>query len=124
MDFDDGIPNLPLLSNSSDSTSNNKFFSNDEDLDVNEKSMFLIIMDLHLYVMLLNSFQPIELSCENQISINSVILVNDLLSRLVANPTQFHNLTNFILHGFKDLVSCIVPTIHNHAQCIEVQHSL
>lgn len=68
----------------------------DEDkIAIEDDMCMLLLMAPHLYIMMLNSFQPIELSKENQISINFLLLVNDLLGQLIDNPTQFRDLNFF-----------------------------
>lgn len=82
----------------------------------------LLLMALHMYVTLLNQFQPIELSRENQISVNPDFPMNDLLSRLATNPMQFRDMTNFTVEEFMDLQARVIPVIEGNARSTGVRH--
>lgn len=71
----------------------------------------LVLMALQIYITLLNSIQPIELSCENQISVNPEFPMNDLLTRLIANPMQFWDMTNFAVNKFMELQARVVLSL-------------
>lgn len=98
MDIASGIPTLPLSTvDSSSSSHSDSTNSSDSSIDQDDDMLLLVIMALHLYVTLLNLFEPIELSRENQILVNVALPLNDMLSRLGANPTQFKELTKFMV---------------------------
>lgn len=80
-----GISGLPMWSGKSsyecsiDDSNSSK--------DVDEEIVMLMRTALHMCMTLLSLFQPIELSCKTQISVNPTFPMNDW-SRLGANPTQ------------------------------------
>lgn len=78
-----------------------------------------------MYVTLLGNFQPIKLSRENHVFVNSNLPVNDLLCRLQSNPTQFRDLKNFTIDEFFELWRRqVVPTIERNAWSIGPRHVL
>lgn len=78
-DVNVGLPTLQRFDDSSSNSSSSVDSSDDESSQVDEDSYFVAFLALHLYVTLLNNLQPIELSRENQISVNPTMLVNNLL---------------------------------------------
>lgn len=87
----DAIPSLPpplepRLDYKSNSTSDDSIEVRSDD-EVEDEMAMLLLIALHTSVMLLLSFQPIELSRENRISINPNFPMNNLLDRLATNPT-------------------------------------
>lgn len=114
---------LPSPPKSSESELWSSDSSTDSEADIKDMC-FLLIMALSLYATMVNSFQPIELSRENQVLVNPTMLVNDLLGRLIANPSQFKDLANFTLEEFMQLCAKVVPTIQGHARSTRVHHLL
>lgn len=120
-----GLPDLDIRDSSdieSDSVTTN--LSDEESIAFKDDYCLLLVMALSLYVTMLNLFQPIELSRENQISVNPMLPMNNLLGRLAVNPTQFKDLTNFTVDKFIELCRLVVPTIEGHARSTRVRHKI
>lgn len=54
--------------------------------------------------------------------VNPSIPIHDVLSRLVANPTKFRDLTNFTIDEYVELCNVVVPTIQGNARSIGIKH--
>lgn len=110
---DDPLTDDPISSSDSNSSDSS---NNDDD------ATMLVLMALHLFLTTHNSFQSIELSRENQISVNPKLSMNDLLARLSHSPSQFRDMTNFTIEEFMELYTYVVPTIENNARSTSRRH--
>lgn len=120
-----GIPDLPPpYVDSTDLSDVDSTNSSHEELEVKEDMCLLLLMALSLYITTLNSFRPIKFSRENHISMNPNLPMNDLLSWLLVNPSQFKDLTNFTLEEFNELCVGVLPTIEAHARSTRVRHKV
>lgn len=97
--------------NSRDSVSST---SSDQECSM-EEDMIILIMALYLNVNTHNCFHCIKLSCENQFFLNPTVPINDVLMRLIGNPSQLKKLIDFLVHKFVELCGLVVPTIETHA---------
>lgn len=70
---------LPPLPKSSRDDGYSSDSSTNEEVELQDKMYLLVVMALNLYITMLNYFEPIELSRENQVSITSNLPVRDLL---------------------------------------------
>lgn len=114
--------NLPGDESSDSSSSSDS--DSDDDQDVDMFAMCMLMLAMECFITCNESFQPIELSRENQRTVNHNLLVSDVIGSMAPIPQHFKDLTNFWPEEFNELCRLVCPVISSNARITGVSHIL
>ncbi|CAM6094787.1 unnamed protein product [Calypogeia fissa] len=117
-----GFQPLTLDSSRSDSSSDSEDEYEESMRDLDDTMFLILILAIQMLVDCIESFQPIELSRENQRTVDHLVGVRDVYASMSAIPQQFKDLTNFWPQEFQELCERVCPVIQSHARISGTRH--
>lgn len=100
-----------------DCSSSSSSSSDDESDDETLLDLFITLaVGMRAFLFMYESFEPIELSRENQSTVIHHLLVNNVLFRHIGHQQQFKDLTNFTVEEYEALCRSVCPVIEANAR--------